>query len=253
MFGIQGGLIEARAAILASHGFVTFALAYFGYKDLPKTPINIDLEYFIEAVKWFASHERVYSSGIGYIGASAGGQIALNVGAECPLVRALVAISTPHLMFFPLKYKGETRGMIEGLKREYCHINEKNEVVSIEDNNFDPDIKNMEIPVEKIEGKIMLVTGDDDKCPNTSDHARKMQRRLNEHGKKPATIHHYPGAGHLIEVPYMPLCRIAYFPVYKLYVLLGGNLIEHSAAQEHAWRAIKKFLLQNVRDVSSNL
>ena len=254
VFGAHGDLIESRAAILASHGFVTLALAYFGYKDLPESLNNIDLEYFIEAVKWFARHERVYSSGIGYIGVSVGGQIALNVGAECSLVRAVVGISTADIMIIPLKYKGEIRGLVGGIKEEHCHINEKNEVVSIDLNKLDPvEIRNSKIPVEKVEGSIMLVTGDDDMCPNTSDCARIMQRRLNEHGRKPATVLHYPGTGHLIEVPFMPMCRIAYFLSYKLYLLWGGNVIEHSAAQEHAWRAIKRFLLENVQNVSSKL
>ncbi|XP_065072203.1 bile acid-CoA:amino acid N-acyltransferase-like [Rhopilema esculentum] len=247
MFGTHGGLIESRAAILASHGFVTFALAYFGYKDLPKSPNNLDLEYFTEALKWFASHDRVYSSGIGYIGVSAGGQIALNVGAECPLVKAVVGISTPNYMIIPLQ---EIGGLVEGFNLEHFVMNEKNEVVSI---NVDPAKRRKnEIPVEKVEGKIMLITGNDDGA-NASDCARRMQRRLNEHGRKPATILHYPGTGHLIEVPFMPMCRIAYFPMYKLHFLWGGNVIEHSAAQEHAWRAMKGFLLENVQDVSSKL
>eukprot|EP00795_Rhopilema_esculentum_P012911 gene12911-3665_t len=92
----------------------------------------------------------------------------------------------------------------------------------------------------------MLVTGDDDMCPNVSDCALRMQRRLNEHGRESATILSYPGTGHLIEVPFMPMCRIAYYSYYKVYVLWGGNVIEHSAAQEHAWRAIRRFLLENV-------
>eukprot|EP00795_Rhopilema_esculentum_P012915 gene12915-3670_t len=247
MFGADGDLIESRAAILASHGFVTFALAYFGYKDLPKSPNNIDLQYFIEAVKWFASHERVYPSGIGYIGSSAGGQIALNVGTECSLVRAVVGISTADILAITLKYKGEVRGLNGGFKPEHCHINEKNEVLSIDVDKLDPvEFRNSKNPVEKFEGKIMLVTGDDDMCPNMSDCALRMQRRLNEHGRESATILHYPGTGHLIDVPFMPTCRIAYFPYHEVYILWGGSVTEQSAAHEHAWRAIRRFLLENV-------
>ncbi len=45
MFGTAGGLVEFRAALLASRGFTTLALAYFGYDDLPKG-LQIDSEYF---------------------------------------------------------------------------------------------------------------------------------------------------------------------------------------------------------------
>ena len=45
MFGTTGGLIEFRAALLASHGYVTLALAYALYDDLPNFS-NLELDYF---------------------------------------------------------------------------------------------------------------------------------------------------------------------------------------------------------------
>ena len=46
MFGTAGGILEFRAALLASHGFICLALPYFDYKDLPESFWGIDLEYF---------------------------------------------------------------------------------------------------------------------------------------------------------------------------------------------------------------
>ena len=49
MFGGVGGIIEFRAALLASRGFAALALAYFDYEDLPKVKddsLNLELEYF---------------------------------------------------------------------------------------------------------------------------------------------------------------------------------------------------------------
>ena len=106
MFGGHGGLLEYRAALLASHGFVTFALAFYAYKDLPSSYIGLDLEYFLEAVEWFSRHKRVYQNGIGYIGVSYGAQVALHVSSECNLVSAVVAISAPHVLYTRMKYKG---------------------------------------------------------------------------------------------------------------------------------------------------
>jgi hypothetical protein len=45
LFGGDGGLTETRAALLASRGFIAFALPYFGYDDLPPF-IELNLEYF---------------------------------------------------------------------------------------------------------------------------------------------------------------------------------------------------------------
>lgn len=46
MYGSTGGLAEYRAAMLASRGFTTLALAYIGYDDLPQG-MELDLEYFL--------------------------------------------------------------------------------------------------------------------------------------------------------------------------------------------------------------
>ena len=46
MFGAAGGLIEIRAAMLASHGVACYALPFFNYEDLPAFMWEIELEYF---------------------------------------------------------------------------------------------------------------------------------------------------------------------------------------------------------------
>jgi hypothetical protein len=43
--GSEGGINNWNAALLASHGYTAFALAYFGIEDLPKELVNIPLEY----------------------------------------------------------------------------------------------------------------------------------------------------------------------------------------------------------------
>ena len=72
LFGSIGGCIDFRAALLASHGFVTFALAFAAYKDCPKSlahfagfikdknaapaPLGMDLAYFEEAAQFLQQH-----------------------------------------------------------------------------------------------------------------------------------------------------------------------------------------------------
>ena len=54
MFGTAGGIVEFRAALLASRGFAAFALPYFAYDDLPTT-FEFNLEYF-EVSVWASFH-----------------------------------------------------------------------------------------------------------------------------------------------------------------------------------------------------
>ena len=46
LFGTAGGIMEFRAALLASHGIVCLSLPYFDYKDLPPSFFEIKIEYF---------------------------------------------------------------------------------------------------------------------------------------------------------------------------------------------------------------
>ena len=70
LYGSDGGLVSNRAALLASHGFATYALPYFAYGDLPKDASNLDIEYFEEAIEWFSSHPNVEKGGVGIIAIS---------------------------------------------------------------------------------------------------------------------------------------------------------------------------------------
>ncbi len=50
--GSGGGLMEARSALFAAHGFSALALGYFGALGLPPTISQTRLEYFETALQW---------------------------------------------------------------------------------------------------------------------------------------------------------------------------------------------------------
>ena len=56
LFGTAGGILEFRAALLASRGFACLSLPYFRYEDLPDDLFGgIDLEYFTVIMIFFIS------------------------------------------------------------------------------------------------------------------------------------------------------------------------------------------------------
>ena len=59
LYTFGGGLTEPRASLLANKGYVVLALAYQRYQDLPKSPKNLDLEYFEEAVTYLRKQPQV--------------------------------------------------------------------------------------------------------------------------------------------------------------------------------------------------
>ena len=89
--GSDGGVPLRRAAWLASHGYIAFALAYFRFEDLPPQLENIPLEYFQYALQWMVKRPEIGDSRIAVLGTSRGGELALQLGSMFPRIGAVVA------------------------------------------------------------------------------------------------------------------------------------------------------------------
>ena len=254
MFGGHGGLLEYRAAILASYDFVVFALAFYAYKDLPDSMINLELEYFIEAAHWLAKHDKVYQNGVGIVGVSYGAQIALQVAAESPLVSAAVAISPFHSVFVPVTYMGQGIGYKTESGTDNVKVVDGDAIITRDYLDYDSEeaVKN-EIEVEKIKGKCLLICGDDDQSINTTEAANRIEKRLAMHKRQGLMRLDYPGTGHLIEIPYMPMCSVSFSSLYQNLFIWGGNVKEQSAAQEHSWKSLREFFRANVKPEKARL
>jgi hypothetical protein len=94
--GSEGGLtVVEEAAALASHGYTTLALAYFGEPGIPATEQNIPLEYFARALRWLTAQPDVDPNRLVVDGASRGGEGALILGVYyASLVHAVIAQTT---------------------------------------------------------------------------------------------------------------------------------------------------------------
>ena len=62
-----------RAALLASYGYVTLALAFYGLADLPSLYDSFDLNYFQLAADWLLAQPQVRGARLGLYGSSTGG------------------------------------------------------------------------------------------------------------------------------------------------------------------------------------
>jgi dienelactone hydrolase len=91
--GSNGGIAPAYAPTLAAHGFTTFSLAYFQAPGLPPDLVEIPLEYFGRALDWLRRRPEVDPERIAVLGLSRGGELALLLGTEFDVVRAVVAFS----------------------------------------------------------------------------------------------------------------------------------------------------------------
>ncbi|KAL5008197.1 hypothetical protein ScPMuIL_013778 [Solemya velum] len=232
--GVIGGLVEYRAALLASRGFVTLALAFMGYDDLPDV-LPSDLGYFQEAVDWLSCHPRVQSGGVGVIGVSKGGEFGLTMAAYIPKVKAVVNINGPTFHLLP----------------SVRHADDKRyeDVEIFIQLTVPPTFIETHFFVLKIwngDAKVLAVIGGDDQFLDTVIHQRLLDK-MPTNKKSNMEILKYPGAGHLIEPPYMPLCRSSYNKTMMSFILWGGEPKSHAIAQEDSWKRIQEFFHKHLQ------
>ncbi|XP_076731798.1 acyl-coenzyme A thioesterase 1 isoform X1 [Maylandia zebra] len=245
MWGGGGGLLEYRAALLASHGYVSLALDYLGFDQESE---NLELKYFETAFNIIKDHPQVMSDRVGIFGLSLGSLVAVTLAAYSTIIKpcCIVCISSNH--YYPAQ--GSTvASRFEGVTRQLykARVNEDNQViwkdVGLE---FITDPSNI-AEVGRINCPTLLVNGCDDQNWPTVETAEDVARLMREAGKEHLLSRlAYPDTGHLIEPPFSPHFRATTFVIHsskeKVLLLWGGKTKPHSDAQEDSWRKILSFL-----------
>ncbi len=170
--GSEGGLPSRRAAWLASHGYAAFALAYFHYEDLPERLEAIPLEYFGRALAWMAERPEIDPDHIAVMGVSRGGELALQLGSMYPRIKTVVAYvpaDKRHAAccgFTPRPYAWTWQGSPLGF-------------VAARGPNSHPEmLLKAAIEVERIQGPVLLISGQSDGVWDSSVMADSVVDRL---------------------------------------------------------------------------
>ncbi|XP_032085063.1 acyl-coenzyme A thioesterase 1-like [Thamnophis elegans] len=248
LYGSGGGLVEYRASLLASRGFVTLALAFLAFEDLPAFPKFIDLDYFGEAIMFLQKQQKVKSMKIGVLGLSQGADLGLSLAAFWPNIQAAVSISGTGLnAFFPLKVKGQIipPHPLDLGRVKPTDVPNVLTFAEVMDDPKDPSTWPCRIPVEKSSSKYLFICGQDDRNWKSQMFCQEVVSRLQQNGRH-VEFYCYPEAGHLLEPPYMPLCCISLHRTIGSLTLWGGKWKEHAEAQEDAWQRILAFFRQHL-------
>lgn len=256
--GSMGGLAGAdtRAGLLASHGIAALALAYFGVEGRPAGLVDIPLEDLHHGLTWLGAHPRV-AGRVGVFGSSRGGELALLLGATFPEVGCVVAAAPscvvwagvaearPHAAAWTLggvpvaimKHWNE-----ELLAEVYAEEPVRLERLFGEVLSDDVARRLAEIPVEKVAGPVLLISGEDDALWPSWRMGRILERRAREHGLRHQLTHlHYPAAGHLCAgPPGMPVPST--YTILGRRHLMGGTARGNAAAAADSWNATLQFL-----------
>ncbi|XP_056402460.1 acyl-coenzyme A thioesterase 6-like [Hyla sarda] len=248
LYGTGGGLMEHRASLLANHGFVTMALAYFSYEDLPDNLAGLHLDYFREALEFLKTHQKVNKERIGVIGLSKGADLAVSMATFLPGIKAVVSISGCNANSFTPLHCGEFVMpclMFQGEKIKFTEAGELDISESMDDPS-DPNNHESIIPAEKSPAAFLILSGLDDKNWPSATYMEQIVARLRDHQKN-VEYQCYPGAGHLLEPPYFPLCKASHHKLSGMPMLWGGQTKAHAKAQEDAWKKIQNFFSRHLK------
>lgn len=257
--GSGGGLDEREAALLASEGYVTLALAYFDADGLPETLTNIPLEYFERGLEYLQGHPSIDADRIAVLGASRGGELALLLGATFPQIKSVIAIVGSGLVWRSCCPPGDDPAWTldgEPVPHMTATADSEQEKRFFEDLNagrpvaWTPVARSMMerelerpsdavIAVERTNGPILMLSGAEDALWPSGPLSEVARRRLDLHDF-PFQYEHisYPDAGHSFPPPYMP-ATLSQSPNG---FLRGGSTEGTARAMEDAWRRILEFL-----------
>jgi dienelactone hydrolase len=266
--GSGGGFDLDKAAVLARHGFATLALAYFGVPPLPTWLHRIPLEYFEAAFGWLAAQPEIDSQRIGVLAVSRGAELAFLLGSTFPQIRAVVAYAPSSVAWAAGGREKEIGELIPSwtyratpvpfaplplrrfIFRSAISVALLKQPVMFR-NLFRAGLRNSKaisaasIPVEKIRGPILLVSGGDDHLWPAAKMSEAIVARLKKHGFAYRVEHlHYPHAGHMLRYPFLPTtARDSRNPhLRNARYSFGGTDSADAEAQADSWKRAVEFL-----------
>jgi dienelactone hydrolase len=217
-FGGSGsGDADLGGPLLASHGYPTLSLAYYGAPGLPTYLQNVPLEYFEKALQWLASQPSVDPNRITVIGVSRGGEAALLTAANYPdLVHGVVVCTTSsHVLgAYPPPASGAAwtingNAILTGL-----------------------------LPVDKITAPTLIFGGGKDEIGDSASATRELVNFAHAHGRANVIGKVYPFAGHGVgcRIPNIPAAAEAEVSA-GTFLTLGGTSAANSEAAAASWPA----------------
>jgi uncharacterized protein len=257
--GSEGGLRASSQTTVAftTAGYAVLALAYWREPGLPSTLVRVPLEYFHTAISWLEQRPEIDPRRLGLVGGSRGAEAALLVASREPDIRAVVAAAPSSYVWQgwnfgrpagpawtasgrPVPFAGPLIG--PGFGPRMRAPGQENSYLARGSQH--PEAL---IPVERINGSVLLISGTDDHVWPSREMAEQIMARLRRAGFKHTYRHlSYNGAGHIVFIgdpsAYTPEAAQRFFVNSRL----GGTASGSSAAWTDDWPKTLQFLAESL-------
>ena len=245
--GSEGGLGGSRnlARRLASDGFHAIAVSYFGEAGQSPRLNEIPIEPIGAAIVWLQSRPKA-AGPVAIVGVSKGAELALLAASRDPRLKAVVVGVPSNLVWQGIDQSGQPTGSswtAEGQPLAYTPYDFSRGFISIFQLyagavNSAP--AEAEIPVERIAGPVLMISGQADTLWPSADMAARIERRLHEHDfAYPVVNIAYPEAGHAV---FGPPIRDPNAPGLQAALGVGGTIPALVAARADGWPRVLTFL-----------
>lgn len=264
--GSGGGINEPRAALYASHGYAAFALGYFKTPGLSDYISNTPLEYFKQGLDWLRKTVRPAYDFVALSGQSRGGELVLLLASTFPEAVSAVIGYVPSALIHSAQNAADPAIGREGPTwlldgKPLPHIWENNRTASWAPFDEGPPphrharamltalddadaVARATIPVERVQGPVMLLSAEDDGSWPSSRYSRMVTERLAQFGHRWPVEHlDFARAGHAIVFPYVPTTQLVYAHPVSGKISTGGGVPDANAiADEQSWTGVLAFL-----------
>jgi dienelactone hydrolase len=235
--GSEGGIPNYYdVAKLTGLGYDCFILGYFNTRNTPDRLELIPLEYFYRSIDSLMSSSEHVGKKLVVWGGSKGGELALLLASRCKMIKGVVAVVPSAVVFQGLGGKpvsswsegGRPIPFVPFAAFDYSKV-VNNQFVEVYNLSLDQKeyITKAQIPVERISGPLLLLSGKADSMWPSDRMTEMIAERLKE--KKfpyPYYRYSYENAGHTLNDGYM----------------MGGTKEGNQKAREDAEKKILGFL-----------
>jgi dienelactone hydrolase len=252
--GSEGGHGPAYrfAKTFADRGFASLGLAYFADPGVPATLENVPLEYFARAIDWLSAQPGVDPKRIGIFGGSKGAEAALLIAARDKRIKAVVAgvpSSVAWQGYNPANFTNPGPSWIEGGKpvpfAPYDRSAPFRGLLDLYQRSLAKAPAGAVIPVERIQGPVLLVSARDDKLWPSAAMGDAVIARLDK-AKFPYAHRNlaYDSAGHAGFGEPLPPGTVV---PPALLAQTGGTAEGNLAMRADAWPKILAFLDETLK------